>query len=138
MVKKTVLNPKCLRPLCSICRDTSRQQWFNTYSTVRIQPQLCIRSGIWFGLLGVVPKYIVTSSGHFPLRLCTTTNLVLVLVLGVYMCPREQDPLVASISVCFSSLCLLWHQFWSALTAPEWRLAEQTADRDYKRVRIRE
>ena len=29
----------------------------------------------------------------------------------------------------FGGLCLLWHQFWSALTAPEWRLAEQTADR---------
>ena len=45
---------------------------------------------------------------------------------------------VASVSVCFSSLCLLWHQFWSALTAPEWRLAEQTADRAYKRVTVRE
>ena len=49
------------------------------------------------------------------------------------MCPRQQDPLVASVSVCFGGLCLLWHQFWSALTAPEWRLAEQTADRVDKR-----
>ena len=54
------------------------------------------------------------------------------------MCPRQQDPLVASVSVCFGGLCLLWHQFWSALTAPEWRLAEQTADRAYKRVTVRE
>ena len=45
----------------------------------------------------------------------------------------EQEPLVASVSVCFGGLCLLWHQFWSALTAPEWRLAEQTADRVDKR-----
>ena len=49
------------------------------------------------------------------------------------MCPHGQDPLVASVSVCFGGLCLLWHQFWSALTAPEWRLAEQTADRVDKR-----
>ena len=40
---------------------------------------------------------------------------------------------VASVSVCFSGLCLLWHQFWSALAAPEWRLTEQTADRVDKR-----
>ena len=54
------------------------------------------------------------------------------------MCPRQQDPLVAAVSVCFSSLCLLWHQLWSALAAPEWRLTEQTADRAYKRVTVRE
>ena len=54
-------------------------------------------------------------------------------LLVYWMCPHGQDPLVASVSVCFGGLCLLWHQFWSALTASEWRLTEQTADRVDKR-----
>ena len=55
--------------------------------------------------------------------------------------PRARPALaasVASVSVCFGSLCLWWHQFWSALAASEWRLTEQTADRAYKRVTVRE
>ena len=47
-------------------------------------------------------------------------------------------PIVRARTFGFGGLCLLWHQFWSALTAPEWRLAEQTADRAYKRVTVRE
>ena len=41
--------------------------------------------------------------------------------------PRARPALaasVASVSVCFGSLCLWWHQFWSALAASEWRLTD--------------
>ena len=69
------------------------------------------------------------SFGHYPV------------ITALDVPPRARPALaasVASVSVCFSSLCLLWHQFWSALAASEWRLTEQTADRAYKRVTVRE
>ena len=49
-----------------------------------------------------------------------------------YGCACANSTSKAPISASFGGLCLLWHQSWSALTAPEWRLAEQTADRAIK------